>query len=88
MPSINNFYNSIYPFILIFIEFPKELKKKEKDIARTIINYFKNINVVTKKSEHYSGKYRTPKIEIMGGENRKETIHKENNCRLKGVIVL
>ena len=69
--------------ILIFIEFPKELKKKEKDIARTIINYFKNINVVTKKSEHYSGKYRTPKIEIMGGENRKETIHKENNCRFK-----
>jgi len=69
--------------ILIFNDFPEELKKKEKIIGNKILNSLSNIKVVTKKTGKYSGTYRTPKLKILAGERRKETIHKENNTRLK-----
>jgi len=69
--------------ILIFADFPLELKKKEKGIAEKILEVFKNVKVVCKKVEEYSGTFRTPKLEIIGGEDRKETIHKENGIRVK-----
>src|SRR3989344_6304512 len=69
--------------ILIFNEFPQELEKKEKIIGQTILQNFKNIKVVSKKIKKYSGKYRLPKIKIIAGERRKETIHKESGVRLK-----
>ena len=69
--------------ILIFIDFPEELEKKEKKIAKVFLDYFKNINVVLKKTGQYSGKFRTPKMKVLAGEKRKETIHKENNVRIK-----
>lgn len=69
--------------ILIFAEFPKELSKKEKLIGNETLKLMKNINVVCKKAKKYSGKYRLPKLKIIAGEKRKETIYKENNIRLK-----
>ena len=69
--------------ILIFIEFPKELEKKEKIIGKKILEIYKNIKVVTKKIKKYSGKYRVPKLKILAGEKRFETEHKENNTRIK-----
>jgi|TARA_Y100000310_G_scaffold253767_1_gene260707 tRNA (guanine37-N1)-methyltransferase len=69
--------------ILIFSDFPKELKKQEKEIGKYLIDNIKNINVVAKKSKYYSGKYRTPKLKILAGEKRKETIHKENGVKIK-----
>ena len=72
--------------ILIFSDFPKELSKKEKLIANTLLNLHKNIKVITKKTKKYSGKFRTPKLKIIAGENRKETIHKENNISLKSDV--
>lgn len=68
--------------IAIFNDFPKELRKKEKKIAEKIIETHKNIYVVAKKSKKYSGRLRTPKISIMGGDRRKETMHIESGCRL------
>ena len=69
--------------ILIFADFPEELKSKEKIIGEEILRLFKNIKVVCKKTKKYSGKYRLPKLKILAGERRKETIHKENNIRVK-----
>ena len=69
--------------ILIFSEFPKQLLKKEKTIGNTIIKNYKNIKSIYKKTKKYSGKYRTLKLKLLAGENNKETIHKENNVRLK-----
>lgn len=69
--------------ILIFTDFPSELKKKEKQVGDYLINKFKNIQTVAKKTKFYSGKYRTPKLKIIAGEKNLETIHKENNCRIK-----
>jgi tRNA (guanine37-N1)-methyltransferase len=69
--------------ILIFADFPEELQKKEKLIGESILKLLKHIKVVAKKVKKYSGKYRTPKLKIIAGEKRKETIYKENNIQLK-----
>ena len=69
--------------IAIFNEFPKELKKKEKYIAQTLLALQKNVKTVAKKTKQYAGKLRTPKITLLAGEKTKETIHKENNVYLK-----
>ena len=69
--------------ILIFSDFPAELEKKEKIIGEKILEFFKNVKVVTKKTGKYGGTFRTPKLKIITGEKRKETIHKENGIRVK-----
>lgn len=68
--------------IAIYADFPKELEKKEKLIAETLLDINNNLKVVTKKTKKYSGKFRTPKLKILAGERRKTTQHKENSCRL------
>lgn len=56
------------------------VKKKEAD---KLLKTHKNVKVVLSKTKKYSGKFRLPKLKIIAGERRKETIHKENNVRLK-----
>ncbi len=69
--------------IAIFSDFPEELKKKEKLMGKLILENYKHVKVVMEKVKEYSGKYRLPKFKIISGENRKETIHKENMVRIK-----
>ncbi len=69
--------------ILIFTDFPKELKNKEKLVGEYLIKKFKNIKTVAKKSKKYSGKLRTAKLKILAGDKSKETIHKESGLRFK-----
>lgn len=69
--------------ILIFLDFPEELSKKERKIAERILQEFPNIKVVTKKVKQYSGRYRLPVLRIIGGARRKTTLHKENGIRLR-----
>jgi tRNA (guanine37-N1)-methyltransferase len=69
--------------IAIFNDIPKEVKKHEKLIAQTIMQIHPHIKVVMKKVGKFSGKLRTPKLAIIAGEKRKETVHKENGCTLK-----
>ena len=69
--------------ILIFANFPKELKKKEGEIAKDFLEKLKHVKVVTKKAKNFSGKYRLQKLKIIAGERRKETTHKENGVKIK-----
>ena len=69
--------------ILIFSEFPKELLKKEKIIGETILKNYPRIKTVLIKTKKYSGKFRTPKLKVIAGENSKETIYKENDVFIK-----
>ncbi|MBI2128676.1 class I SAM-dependent methyltransferase family protein [Candidatus Woesearchaeota archaeon] len=69
--------------ILIFADFPIELNKKERLIGETLLNLFKNIKVICKKTKKYSGIYRTPTLKIMAGEKRKTTEHMESSCMLR-----
>ena len=69
--------------LAIFSDIPKELKNKEKAIAEALLKLNKHTKVILKKTKKYSGKFRTPKLKILAGENRKETELKENNISLK-----
>ena len=69
--------------ILIFSEFPEELKSKEKIIGQTILELMKPVKVVCKKTKFHSGIFRTKKVRILAGARRKTTTHKENNVRVK-----
>ncbi len=69
--------------IIIFSEFPKELVKKEKLIGKAILENYRHVKTVLIKTKKYSGKFRTPKLKIIAGERRKETICKENNVFIK-----
>ena len=55
----------------------------KRKIAEKLLKTHKNVKVVLVKQKKYSGKYRLPKLKVIAGEKRKETIHKENNVRLK-----
>ncbi len=69
--------------IMIFSDFPKELVKKEKIIGAAILQNYHHIKTILKKTKKYSGKFRTPKLKVIAGENRKETTHKENGVFIK-----
>jgi len=69
--------------ILIFADFPAGLAKKERIIGEAFLSVIKNVKVIAKKTGKYGGKYRTPKLKIIAGEKRKETVYKENNAILK-----
>lgn len=69
--------------IIIFSDFPKQLSKKEKIIGNEMLKHFRHFKSVFKKTKKYSGRFRTPKLKLLAGENNKETMHKENDVKLK-----
>ncbi len=52
-------------------------------VAHALMNLHKNIKVVAKRISPVEGVFRKRKITIIAGENRTETMHKENGCRYK-----
>lgn len=68
---------------IAIIEVPEGLNKKEKLIAQHLLKTHKGLKTIAKKAGHYSGLYRTRKLKILAGENKKETIHKENDVIIK-----
>ena len=69
--------------IIIFSDFPNQLSKKEKIIGNEILKNFRHFKSVFKKTKKYSGKFRTPKLKLLAGSINKETMHRENNVKLK-----
>lgn len=69
--------------ILIFEVKDKLTEKEEKEIANELLKINKNVKVIAKRIDVYKGKYRTRKIKILAGENRKETLHNENGVKIK-----
>lgn len=69
--------------IAIFNKLPAELRNVEKLIATTLLRRNPHIRVVAKKIKNYAGRLRTPKIFVIAGEHRRETIHKENGVELQ-----
>lgn len=69
--------------IAIFSDFPKELKRKEKIIAETLLRLHKNIKTVAKKTKKHYGVYRLRKVKILAGKRKKTTLHKESKALMK-----
>lgn len=68
---------------IAILEIDDELRSKEKFIAETLLKCQKNINTVLRKDSAHEGEFRTQKMVWLAGEKKKETIHIENNTRLK-----
>ena len=67
---------------IAIIEIPEELEPKEKLIGETLLELQKNIKVVAKKSGIHEGEFRTQGLKVIAGEDRLETLYKENGCLL------
>lgn len=68
---------------IAIIEIPLELKKKEKIIAKTLIDLFKPVRTVVKKSGIHYGRYRRQKLIVLAGDKTKVAEYKESGVRLK-----
>jgi len=53
----------------------------EQLIAHALMNLHKNIKVVAKRISPVGGVFRKRKMKIIAGENRTETMHRENGCK-------
>ena len=62
---------------------PEELKHRQGVIAAAILANNRRINVVAKRAGVYGGEYRTIPLTVIGGEDRKETEHREYGIRLR-----
>jgi tRNA (guanine37-N1)-methyltransferase len=58
-------------------------ERNEQLVAHALMSLHKNIKVVAKRISPVEGVFRKRKVEIIAGENRTETMHKENGCRYK-----
>ncbi len=74
-------YDVVGDIAIIIVQ--PELEHRQDLIAEAVLNANNNIKVVAKRVGHYETDFRTIKLEILAGENRKETIHKEYGIRLK-----
>lgn len=66
---------------IAIIEVPPALKPHEKLIGEAILETHRNVRTVLAKAGAISGKYRTREFDIIGGEPRTHTIHKEFGCQ-------
>ncbi|MBI2548019.1 class I SAM-dependent methyltransferase family protein [Candidatus Woesearchaeota archaeon] len=68
---------------IAILEIPAELQAKERHIAQTLLTLNKSIKTVVKKAGVHEGTFRLQPLQYLAGEKTKETIHKENNVRIK-----
>jgi len=66
---------------IAIIEVPAELKAHERLIGEAILTVHKNVRTVLTKAGAVSGTYRLRGFEVIAGENKTATIHKEYGCK-------
>ena len=66
---------------IAIIEIPPELKTHESFIGQAILKTHKNIRTVLAKVGAVSGTYRLREFDIIAGEHRTNTVHKEYGCK-------
>lgn len=65
------------------LEIPRELAKKQKIIAKAVLDLHKNVNAVYVEAGGRKGKLRLQKLKWLAGEKRTETTCRENGVSLK-----
>ncbi len=68
---------------IAILKIPEELYEKRRLIGKRFIETFKNIRVVALKRGNVSGEFRKQPIEVIAGEDRTETVHREYGCFYK-----
>ena len=65
---------------IVILEIPDELSSRKKEIGEALLKTFRNVKTVTAKKTKVGTEYRTRELEILAGEKRKETEHREHGC--------
>src|SRR3989338_502716 len=68
---------------IAILEIPPMLRKKEKKIAKEVLDEFKNITTVVRREGIHGGEFRTRKVKVLAGARTKTTAHKEARVLLK-----
>jgi len=63
------------------LEIPLELRKKEKVIAKKILELNKSVRTVLRKEGGHEGEFRLQKSVFLAGKRNRETTHLESRCR-------
>jgi tRNA (guanine37-N1)-methyltransferase len=79
--QINSAYDIVGDIIIIGID--KELKAYYPAIGKALLKLHKNARTVLNKIGEHKGIYRTQDMELVSGVDTRETIIKENGCRIK-----
>lgn len=80
MASLVTSFDVVGDIAIIIV--PDELVAHEKRIAESVLVSNRKIQVVAKRAGNYGGEFRTVPLEILAGEERKETEVKEFGIRL------
>jgi tRNA (guanine37-N1)-methyltransferase len=65
------------------VEIPLPLEPKERQIGDALLRLHKNIRTVLKKLGAMEGEFRVRKFACISGENKTETIYKENGLKMR-----
>lgn len=65
------------------LEIPEKLKKKEKIIARALLETNPRLKTILKKSGVTKGKYRVHPVKFLAGEKKALAFYKESGCQFK-----
>lgn len=68
---------------ILIIDIPQLLQNKEKQIGTKLLESVARAKVIAKREGPHHGTYRTRNLVIIAGEQRKETLHKENGITLQ-----
>ncbi len=69
---------------IAILKFPEKTPEKQKQkLAENFLKKQKQIKTVLEKSDRVKGRLRIFKTKFLAGENKRETIHTENNCKFK-----
>jgi tRNA (guanine37-N1)-methyltransferase len=68
---------------IAIIEIPPELKPHEKLVGAAILETHKNVRTVLAKAGAVSGTYRLRDFDVIAGDPRTSTVHKEFGCRFQ-----
>jgi tRNA (guanine37-N1)-methyltransferase len=66
---------------IAIIEIPSELQPYKDRIGKAVLNTKPNLRTVVTKASAVSGTYRLRKFEVIAGEHKTETVHKEYGCQ-------
>lgn len=65
------------------IKLPDELLSKKEVIGRALMQVHRNVRTVLLQTSPVSGEFRTRGLEVVAGEPRTETVHRESGCTFK-----
>lgn len=68
---------------IAILEIDDELKEHEKVIGETLLKINSQVKTVLAKDDKHDGVFRTQKMRFLAGEDRRESVHKENGILLK-----